>query len=284
VLGPEPAIVAAAQGGQQDARLTQVLPEIARTAATFWREAPDYTARETLNQKALMPPKRRLRVGASAVEAPKPQFTHREIVSYYAFSSFRTTSEALHEFREIVSVDGRAITDADSARAKLRATVNAADDTSKNELLAKFEKSSLAVAATDFGQLVLLFTKPNLGKYTFESRGWALVGADHAMLVDFRQAAGGEALRIAEPGKDVREPLAGQIWIRESGFAPLRISLQNSRRERSKKIRDEARVDYEPKPDGMVLPVSVVYRRFVDEDLTVEAIYEYTDWQRANNK
>ena len=151
---------------QADARLAQALAEIARVAATFWHLAPDYVARETLNQKALTLPKRRFRAGASAIQPPKPEFSHREIVSYYAFSSFRTSSEALHEFREIVSVDGQA-RPGDSAPDKLRTVVNADDDKAKKALLNEFEKTSLAVAATDFGQLILLFTKASQAKYNF---------------------------------------------------------------------------------------------------------------------
>lgn len=213
------------------------------------------------------------------MEPPKPEFTHREIISYYAFSSFRTAPEALHEFREIVSSDGRTITAAGAARQELRAALDSHDDKTKRTLLADFEKSSLAIAATDFGQLILLFTKANMAKYSFELRGSALVGADRAMLLDFRQKAGEEALRVSEPGKRRREPLEGQIWIRESDSVPLRITLNTSRLERSKKIRDEARVDYQPNPGGLILPVSVVHRRFVNDELSVENIYQYNDWK-----
>jgi hypothetical protein len=265
-----------------DPRLGQALAEVARTAATFWHSAPDYIARETLSQKALTLPKRRLRTGASAIEAPKPEFGHREIVSYYALSSFRSSSEALHEFREVVSVDGQALQGDGAGR--LRNALTAQDDKAKKELAHAFEKDSLAVTATDFGQLILLFTKSNQAKYDFTLRGAALVGADRAMILDFSQHAGAEALRVAEPGRDVREPLTGQIWIREAGFVPLRITLATSRHDRSKTIRDEARVDYELKADGMVLPVSIVYRRFVNEELSVEGIYEYKDWRLLSQK
>jgi hypothetical protein len=267
----------------QDAGLTQALAEAARVATTFWHLAPDYVARETLNQKALTLPKRRLRAGASALEPPTPEFSHREIVSYYALSSFRASPEALHEFREIVSVDGQNIP-GESGADKFRAILNGSDDKAKKGLLDRFEKASLAVAATDFGQLILLFTKGNQGKYNFRSGGSALVGADRALIVDFSQSGGAEALRVSEPGKEIREPLTGQIWIREAGFMPIRITLRTAHLERSKTIRDEARVDYEPKTDGMILPVSVVYRRFVNDDLHVEAIYRYSEWQRATKQ
>jgi hypothetical protein len=268
----------------RDARLERALPELTGVAAAFWRRAPDYLARETLNQKALTLPKRKLHVGTGALGPPKPEFAHRQIDSYYALASFRSSSEALHEFREIISVDGQTTTAEPAAREKLLATINANDEKAKKALLQDFEKTSLAVAATDFGQLILLFTKANLGKYTFELHGSGLVGADRALIVDFHQSGGGEALRVAGPGKEAREPLTGQIWIREAGFVPLRITLEASRHEGKKKIRDEARVDYEAKTDGIVLPVAVVYRRFVNDDLFVEDVYEYSGWQPVTRK
>jgi hypothetical protein len=267
----------------QDDGLTLVLAEVARVATTFWHRAPDYVARETLNQKALTLPKRKFRAGASAMEPPKPEFGHREIVSYYALSSFRTSPEALHEFREMVSVDGQNIT-GDNAADKFRTILNGGDDKAKKALLEGFEKTSLSVAATDFGQLILLFTKANQGKYNFRVQSSALVGADLALIVDFSQSAGGEALRVSEPGKEMREPLTGQIWVREAGFMPLRITLRTAHLEQSRTIRDEARVDYEPRADGMILPVSTVYRRFVNDELRVEAIYRYSDWQTVTKK
>jgi len=247
-------------------------------ASIFWHSAPNYTAFEALNQRALTLPKRRLRIGASANEPPKPDFTHREIVSCYALSSLKPAPEALREFRQIVSIDAKPLLAASDARDKLRTALANPSEKSKKTLLGDFEKANLAVTATDFGQLILLFTKANLAKYSFELRGSALVGADRALIVDYRQRAGAEAFRVSEPGVEAREPLTGQIWIRESGFVPLRITLNASRTEHSKKVRDEARVDYEPTV-GMILPVSVAFRRFVNEELHVENIYTYSDWK-----
>lgn len=266
----------------EDPSAGQALAEVAKVAATFWHLAPEYMARETLNQKALTLPKRRLRAGASAIEPPKPEFGHREIVSYYALSSFRTSPEALHEFREVVSVDGQTLPG--DAPDRLRNAVATQDDKTKKALFHEFEKSSLTVAATDFGQLILLFTKSSQGKYEFKLRGSGLVGADRALIFDFSQRAGGEALRVAEPGREMREPLTGQIWIREAGFVPLRITLETARHDRSRTIRDDAAVDYEPKADGMVLPASIVYRRFVNGELSVEDVYQYSDWRALDGK
>ncbi len=267
----------------EDPKLAQALAEVGRAASAFWHAAPDYVARETLNQKALSVPKRRLRVGASALQSPNAEFRHREIVSFYAFSSFRSSPEALREFREVISLDGQTAAGASSPE-RLRNVVAGYDDRAKRDLAHEFEKDSLSVTATDFGQLVLLFTKPSQAKYEFQWRASAMVGADRAMIVDFTQRAGGEALRVAEPGRDVREPLRGQIWIRESDFLPLRITLATSHQEKSQTLRDDARVDYEPKANGLVLPVSVVYRRFVNGEVAAEDVYRYAEWERWNRK
>ena len=65
---------------------------------------------------------------------------------------------------------------------------------------------------------------------------------------------------------------------------PLRITLTVTRREQHEEVRDEARVDYELKSDGTLLPASVVYRRFRNDELWVENVYEYSDWQALRAK
>jgi hypothetical protein len=267
-----------------DALVVRALPEIAKLASNFWHSAPDYTALETLRQNALIMPKRRLRVGGKAVQAPKPEIKNREIVSYYAISFFTSRPEALHEFRQIVSVDGKTIADGNIARGKLRSTIDGKNDHAKKALLDDFDKANLTVSATDFGQLVLLFTRANLQKYKFESKTKEMVGADRTMVIAFHQSAGGEALRITEAGKRVNEPLSGQMWIRESDYQPLRITLNATRRDESEEIRDEARVDYASVSAGTFLPASVVYRRHLNGKLVAESTSEYSDWQPLKTK
>jgi len=268
----------------QDTLVTQALPQIAKQASRFWQTAPGYVAKETLKQKAAVKPKRKFRIGGGAVDPPKPELKDREIVSYYAISSFRSSPEALHEFRKVVSVDGKPAAPEGTALEKFRATLASSDDRARKVLQANFDKTGLAIAAIDFGQLILLFTKPNLQKYTFESHSTGLIGADRAVVIAFRQNTGAESFRIVEAGKQMNEPLSGELWVRDSDFTPLRITLTVSRREQFEEIRDEARVDYELKAGGTLLPASVVYRRFRSDELTVENVYEYSDWQPLRAK
>lgn len=269
----------------EDPLVARALPEIAKLASDFWHTAPDYMARETMKQKALTIQKRRLRIGSKATAPPKPAMKDHEIVSYYAISFFNARREALHEFRQIVSVDGKEEAGASTAREQLRAILSSKDDRRKQALVDDFEKANLTVAATDFGQLILLFTRANLQKYNFESRPKEQVGADRALVIAFKQNTGGEALRITEPGRQVNQPLSGQLWVRESDYQPLRITLTSKHRDEGEEIRDEARVDYAAlAAGGVFLPASIVYRRFVKDKLVAENIAEYSDWQPVNAK
>jgi len=268
----------------QDSVVNQALPGIAKAASGFWQLAPGYLGRETLKQKALTFPKRKLRIGNSAMKPVKPEFKDREIVSFYALSSVASAREALHEFRQIVSVDGKAVLDANSAREKFRAALDSKDDREKKSLLEDFNRANLTVAATDFGQLVLLFIRAHLERYTFELQGTEMVGADRASVIGFRQNVGPQGLRITEPGRKEKEPLLGTILVRQSDFQPLRITLNAKHKEDKEEIRDEARVDYALHSDGVLLPASVVYRRYVNDGLVVENIYEYSDWQPVSAK
>ena len=268
----------------QDTLVTETLPQIARQASRFWQAASGYLCRETLRQKALVLPKRKLRIGQKATQPVQPEFKDREIVSYYALAGFRTTPEALHEFRQVFLVDGKPVMPEAKALQRFRAILGSRDDRARTELQEDFDRVNVAVAATDFGQLILLFTKANLGKYTFERDAPALIGADRAIVIKFRQSTGPEGLRIGEPGKQVREPLSGRLWARESDYQPLRITLTTTRQLESEEIRDEASVEYAATAAGAVLPVSVVYRRYIGHELKVENVSQYSDWQPVNAK
>ena len=268
----------AAQTGA-DARLDQALVRLAAEASNFWHSAPGFIGQETLTQKAIVPSKRRVRIGASAVEPYKPEFKDREIVSWYGLAGFQKAPEALREFRRVISVDGKAQEDAAAARAQLRTAIQSPDDRAKRLLADQFEKIGLSGSALDFGQLVLLFTRANIPKYSFLIADSGLVGAEKALVLQFRQRAGKESVHISEGRKHTRAPLEGELWIREDDYRPLRITLTVVRQEQHDvEVQDDARVDYAPAA-GASLPASVVYRRFVNGQLTAESSAQYSGWK-----
>lgn len=271
-------------GAAEDPLIARAMPEIARFASEFWHNAPDFIARETMKQKAITAPKRHMRLGAKATEQYKPAMKEREIVSFYSISFFNARREALREFREIVSIDGKD-TGGAAARNKLRSTMESKNDKAKQALMDEFEKSTIGVASpTDFGQLILLFTRANLAKYNFDLKPRAQIGADRALVIAFRQKTGGEALRINDSGQHENQPLSGELWVRESDYQPLRITLSSTHLDEGQEIRDEARVDYVSQSAHVFLPASIVHRRFIKNIMAAENIAEYSDWQPVNLK
>jgi hypothetical protein len=265
-----------------DPRLSDALYRVSREAGQLWQTAPNFIGRELVTQKAVARSQPKFRPFSGALpegSEPKEQVLNREIVSFYALAAFKGSPEALKEFRQIVSIDGRNLAeDEETTRAEFAATLASADNTRLQALRTQFEKNCLAGAAIDFGQLMLLFTKPNLEKYTFRAGGDGRVGADTALIIEFEQQTGRESLHISEGRRKLNAKLTGEIWVRQGDWLPLRIVL-NSRRMRDRmEVRDEARVDYAV-TSGALLPASLVYRHYLDQNLAFESIHRYSAWQ-----
>jgi hypothetical protein len=249
--------------------LDSFLQKVAAAAARFPVTAIHYSARETLQQKAAAPAKTKhgMRVGGSA--AQPVHLDQREIVSWYGFSAPRGAPQALMEYRKPAATSS-----ADEFLRELRA----AGDREKEKLRQDFEKQGLHGAATDFGQLLLLFSKTKQSEYAFSLGSSERIGADQAQVIHFEQRTGDAALKIAEGRRRIKEPLAGELWIRESDGAPLRITLKALRRQGDREVRDEARVEYDSLASGVILPAAVVHRRFVNDEMAGEDVYRYSDW------
>ena len=254
---------------------------LSEEAEVFAHAARNVLAEETLHQRTRKPARRfRPRVGDGAGAAPKEEFLTREIVSEYGFSSFKDAPNALHEFREVTAVDGRKVQAVEKARRTLTLGVTSADDNLKKQMLKDFEKHGLTGAVTDFGQLILLFTKRNLGNYHFEPVGHERIGADNAIQLYFQQTGGAESLTVFTGHEAMRAKLDGTIWLREPDYLPLRIRLRSERREAGFLVAMEATVDYAMSPHGSVLPASVVHRETAAEKLITENVFAYTPFRK----
>jgi hypothetical protein len=264
----------------QDPRVADALYRVSREASGLWQTAPRFLARETISQKALVSRKAKVKfsVGAAAVGRPAPKFENREIVSFYSMGAYKDTPEALREFRHMISVDGKALQDESAAREKFVYELASNRDMDKEQLRSDFEKTCVAGAATDFGQLILLFTKPNLPKYAFTFAGETRIGVDEALAIGFEQQGGAESLHISEGNKKMQEKLRGEIAVRRGDFLPLRIDLNSSHSRDKNEIRDEAKLDYTV-VSGALLPAALVYRRWVNDEMVLESIYRYSQWQ-----
>src|SRR5579863_5803160 len=148
---------------------------LAEEADAFRRLAPQVLGEETLVQRAEKPPPRfRPRVGKAATAPLQPVWQQRQIVSEYGFGTLGGEQGggeqgggeqgALHELRQVVSVDAKKVRDTGTAQRTLARILALKDDAKEKELLKEFEKAGLVGAATDFGQLILLFTPRDIGR------------------------------------------------------------------------------------------------------------------------
>ena len=254
-----------------------VLPAIADAAERFAATAPNYTALETLSQRAIEP-----RPKSKQAQQHERTFRTRRIASFYGFAH-ANNSPALHEIRQLVAVDGRPTARSGEARKFLCDVLSSHDDALRRKMQDEFVKEGLAGVATDFGQLILLFGKDSIRDFAFRYEGNDTIGSMEAQVFSFTQQTGREGVRIDAAGKKQKQPLRGKIWVRLPDRLPLRLTLTTARSDRGIKIRDEAEVDYGQR-FGVLLPALITHRRFENEDIVVQDVFEYSDWQPVTGK
>lgn len=261
--------------------IAAVLARLTEEADVFRHLAPQMLAEERLEQRATKPGRRfRPRVGAAALEPPKPEVQTRRIVSEYTFGAFHEAPGILHEMRQVVSVDGRKITTVAKAAATLTLGVRSADDRLKKRLLEQFEKHGLVGAATDFGQLILLFSKRTVNDFQFRVGSRTRIGGETILMLSFEQTGGQGALTAFEGREAVRQRIQGNLWVREPDYLPIRIMSVTTRRAGAEEVRDEGTVEYVQTPFGALAPASVVHRQIRGDAMVAENIFAYGPFRK----
>jgi hypothetical protein len=211
-------------------------------------------------------------------KSPSIEYRTREIISEYSFATLHD-SPMLHEFRQVISVDGRRINTPEQARRSLSLGLKSEDDRARKRMLEDFRKMGLSEAAMDFGQLLLLFTKRELHNYDFRITGSDRLGADEAIVLTFDQRQGDQTMLVFEGRKTVRAKLDGKLWVRKPDGLPLRISMRSQWKEDGHHRVHEAVVEYTPTPFGIVAPVSVKHTEHLDKLLITENLFRYTPFK-----
>jgi hypothetical protein len=265
-----------------DDRSQQLVARLSQEADAFRKLAPNVVGEETLFQRAQKLPKGgfRVRIGASATNAPKPAWQERRIISEYSFASFAGEGGAIHELRRVTSLDGRKLQDSKKAQEELAAIVMAADDKRKKELLTQFEKYGLLGAVTDFGQLLLLFTSGDVNHYEFTFRRMENQGTARLLVFGYQQIDGAEALTVvdARRGQQARNiRLSGEVWVRENDFLPVRVTLVSGSQDL---VREEASVEYAMSPFGALLPFFTEHHELRGTTVVAENKFSYTDFHK----
>ncbi len=274
-------LAASISAAQPDQRVESILKRVSEEAEAFASLAQKAVSEETLHQRVVLPPPRfRPRAGAAALEKPKERVRSREIISEFGYSTWKDSPGVLHEFRRVISADGKRVESMEKARATLTAGITSKDDVVRKQMLRDFEKLGLVGGATDLSQLLLLFLRRNLDHYSFTLWGRSQTGADPALVLVYRQRAGSEGLTVFEGREAIHQALHGELWVREADGVPLKITLVSSRQGKKEVVRDEIAVDYAMSGHGAVTPVSAVFREFGNDRLQVENVYRYAPFKR----
>lgn len=196
--------------------MDKLLRRVAEEAGQFARVAPNAVAEETLEQRVVMgPPRFRPRAGASAIAVPERKTRRRVVVSEFGYAAWKQRPDVLHEFRKVVTVDGRRKADAEKARATLTAGIRSPEDEIRKQMLRDFEKVGLVGSASDLSPMLLLFLRTNQEHYRFAPARRAYLGAVPALVLLYEQKAGDAEMTIYEGREALHQKLAGELWVRE---------------------------------------------------------------------
>jgi hypothetical protein len=273
--------------------LPDILSRVAEEAEILQQNAPKSLTQEVLEQRALMPATRfRPRIGkkAAAAPPPPPRLVVRQIVSEYSVGILKESAvQNLTELRQVISVDGRKVQSAASARHALSLGITSPDDRIRKRMLEDFAKHGLVDIATDYGIFLLAFSKRGLENMKVVLAGEEQVGADAAWVLNWQQTSADGGLLEFLGNQASRVALQGRLLVRKSDGLPLRIQSWTEHSQdatqvllqawsghpATQKVRDEATVDYIRSAHGFLTPASVVHRHLVDGKVVTENLYRY---------
>ena len=268
-----------------DPALTRLLSGIGTDAGRFRSGAPAYLGTETWTEYSTAAPhkpgKRRLHFGLPPkTPAESTATVTRQIVSLYALAPMNRRAESLFEFRQVLSVDGKPSGDPAQLRQQFVDALTSEDSKRLRRLRDNFENQAMSGILIDFGQLILLFTRPRQKQYSYELKPTEHIGALTAARIDFTQKTGDQGLHISESGGDEQDtPLHGQIMVSPADGSVLQIRLTADRKVNDHQVHDEAQVDYTSIAPHALVPVSVVHRRTQDGKTLYQDVFTYSNWQ-----
>ncbi len=112
-----------------------------------------------------------------------------EVVSEYSVGHLKNSdSQNLFEFSQVVSVDGKAVRSVETARRELTYGIRSQDDSVRKRMLQDYAKFGLVDVATDYGLILLAFTKRGLETMQVKPAGQSRIGADAALVLAWKQS------------------------------------------------------------------------------------------------
>ena len=263
------------------ANLPDLLSRVAEEAEIFQQNAPKALTQEKLEQRTLVRQASRFhpRIGKAATappEVPKPRLVVREIVSEYSVGTLKESPEHnLSEFRQVITVDGRKVQSPETARHALSLGIKSPDERVRKRMLEDFAKHGLVDIATDYGIILLAFSKRGQVNMKVAIAGEEQVGTNAAWVLAWKQTTSDAGMLEFLGNQASRRALQGRLLVRKSDGLPLRVQVWNQHAQDGHVIRDEATVDYVASAHGFLTPASVVHRHVIDGQLVTENLYRY---------
>ncbi len=276
MAGQNAPLAASGAGPGSEAAFRPLLARVAEEADAMAQNIPRTLTIETLEQRSVRPPTRFRPRAGTATDVPSARSTIRQVVSEYSVGALNDTeSRDLHEFREVISVDGKPVQSEASAQRALSLGVQAQSDRIRKRLLEKFAKHGLVDVATDYGLILLEFTRRGWENLQFGHAEEARLGTSTALVLIWKQrsTAGGELEFHGR--REVRLSLEGRLWMRKSDGLPLRVEAWAELEDSGHLLRDQASVEYRMSSHGFLTPASVVHRHSVDGHVMTENLYLY---------
>ena len=254
-------------------------PQLARVAEEADAMAQNITKTltiETLEQRSVLPPLRfRPRVGAAAT-ALAVRSTVRQIVSEYSVGTLRDADSGdLHEFRQVISADGHPVQTEENARRALSLGLQSPSDRTRKRMLEQLTQLGLVDIATDYGLILLEFTRRGWQNLQFGPSEQARLGTDTAVVLTWKQLSTASGELEFHGRRALHQSLQGRLWMRKSDGLPLRVEAWAEVVDAGRTVRDQASVDYVMSSHGFLTPVSVVHRHLVDGQVMTENLYRY---------
>jgi hypothetical protein len=267
----------------------KLIKRLGDEAEAFQKIAPQLVGHETLHQRALAPPRFKMRLGDAAKQPQAADWKEHEILSEYAFALL---GRQIHELRQVTSVNGKRVAGDEQAQDALAKLVTDNDDQRKKRALEQLEKYGLRGGATDFGQILLLFSRRDVERYEFTVAGPRLMGTVATQVFHYQQLDGLQALTVfrgnSGSGAATTERLSvqGEIWVREADGLPVRITMTatGSSTDKEKTLREEATVDYAMSEFGTLLPVETTQRELRAGEEVAENKFTYRDFHRFESR
>lgn len=274
-LGPTVVLLAAIV----DPRIAALLDRVSEEARVFTDQSPRYVGVEKLTQRGRMAaPRFKLRQGGNPHDAPAISYRTTELISEYSFGSLKEAPGELREIRLVVAVNGRPIRNQMKARLELAEGMSGDRDRLNKQMLLDMEANGMVGAATDLGQMLMLFSRAKLEQLEFTMLPDGQLGEEAVAVLGYRQK-GELAARVYHGNEAADMPLQGELWIRRSTGLPIRITAEGLLKEGKHMVRHSFAVDYGLSAQGVLLPVSCTYRRMQNALMTVETVATYTDFK-----